>query len=193
MKRVEEPGIESIPKGGNVIFVAPETVDSLSHYITRISLPEGIIRLANGDNFTGTGTLEMFALGKLGFKHANDQTRLPHNGDSISLDRRRLQEASRALASLGVAKSSRLPHRLLQVPNSTLTIGLSVAAEHVKNPNSGIIYTTNADELTPASIDLHSRLGIYRMLGEPEKLEWLISDIDNTGIPIVGKVFPAAA
>src|ERR1039457_966850 len=108
MKRIER--LKDVPAGFDLDYVAEETKTGLSHYFTRISLPEGLIRLSNGQNFIGDGEIRMFGLGLHGYGDAKRSTLLSNFSESLESRHGyigNLLVESKALARLGATKSAK--------------------------------------------------------------------------------------
>lgn len=160
----------NIPENHTVDFITPKIFGDYSYLFRKVYLPAAIIRLAKSENFAGEGEIHMTGRGLSGYHEARDYF---HNSPDYDQTLRSLQghpdDQSNAAISFGFGK---------RIPNIAQVIGLQLDPAKTSDHYHGKYYTTDGENVTTAVVDTNSRLGIYRLLGEPTKLDWFVQDID---------------
>ena len=64
------------------------------------------------------------------------------------------------------------------MPDIAQVIGLKVDPSQTTDHYHGKYYTVESDDVPVQAVDPNSRLGLFRLLGEPTKLDWFVEDID---------------
>ncbi len=174
-----------LPPHHTIDFIDEPTSRDYDYHFRKVYLPSAIIRLANGGNLIGDGVVHMTCRGIVGYNDAGDYFHGSPWGDqtlaSIQGFAGDIDQATDALATL---HGGDLPLAGVEkLPDIAQVVGIRVGQDVVTNHNAGKFFTVNTKDVPTHVIDPLSRMGLFRLLGEPALLQWFVEDIDPALTP----------
>lgn len=162
--------IHNIPDNHTVDFTTSEISNDQSYYFRKLYLPAALIRLSIGKNFVGEGSIHVTGRGVLGYHEARDYFHgSPDSDQTLRSLQGQSEDQNHAAAAFGFTD---------ELPNIAQVVGLQIDPLQVTNHHHGKYYTVESTHVPIRAIDSCSRIGLYRLLGEPSSLDWFVEDID---------------